>query len=135
MNGHLIKAAREAKKISQQWLAEQLGIDDTTLGKIENNKTNITFKRMVEISKILKVNICEFIPPELLSNKKEEEYLHQIELLTNENLRGERTSKAVMHMNFELAKSLEEALDGNKKLMKFINHANITMKREDFLSD
>ncbi len=45
--GQLIRFTRESKKISQENLALQCGIDRSYLGRIERGEVNITIKKTV----------------------------------------------------------------------------------------
>ena len=52
-----IKALRESKKISQEKLAEMIGITFTNYVKMENAYQNVTVKHLQKISKVLNVSI------------------------------------------------------------------------------
>ncbi len=54
-----IKRLRRQKGWSQTNMAEDLGIDYSTYGKIERGKININIARLEQISKILQVPIQE----------------------------------------------------------------------------
>jgi transcriptional regulator with XRE-family HTH domain len=126
--GGLIRYVRESKGIKRYWLAEQLKIDETTLGKIENNQINITFKRLVEISQILEVNICMFI------EKKHLEYqLDQIQQIPGESqlefadlLKRQKSMlvdqmKVILDQNQLLLNVLKETNLLNRQLVTFVN--------------
>jgi transcriptional regulator with XRE-family HTH domain len=52
-----IKAARAIKGYSQEDMANQLGIDYSTYGKIENGHSGLKVERLFEIAKILDLDI------------------------------------------------------------------------------
>lgn len=56
MIGELIRAIRTIKNISGQALADQLGIKNSYLSMIENNKKGISKDKIEEIAKILEVD-------------------------------------------------------------------------------
>ena len=60
--GEKIKKAREAKNLTQEFVATKLGITQRAYSKIENNEVNITVAKLLEISKILSVEPNEFLP-------------------------------------------------------------------------
>nr|WP_294860141.1 helix-turn-helix transcriptional regulator [uncultured Fluviicola sp.] len=59
--GHKIRAAREFKDISQDYLAKKLGISQPALSKIENNETKIDFEKVEEIASILGVDVNDML--------------------------------------------------------------------------
>lgn len=61
MIGHQIRKLREDKNIKRNDLADRLKIDESTLGKIENNQIKISAERLLEIAKILKTPVTNFL--------------------------------------------------------------------------
>lgn len=59
--GHKIRAAREFKDISQDYLAKKLGISQPALSKIENNETKIDYEKVEEIASILGVDVNDML--------------------------------------------------------------------------
>lgn len=59
--GHKIRSAREFKEISQEYLANKLGISQPALSKIESNETKLPFEKIEEIALILGVNVDEML--------------------------------------------------------------------------
>lgn len=60
--GQLIRFTRESKKISQENLALQCGIDRSYLGRIERGEVNITIKKLYEIASALDTDPKFFLP-------------------------------------------------------------------------
>ena len=60
--GRLIRKKRTEKKITQEALALQCGIDRSYLGRIERGEVNITVLKLYEIANILKVEPYHFLP-------------------------------------------------------------------------
>lgn len=56
-----IRAIRMSRGFSQEYLAEQLGIDYTSYGRIELGKTALTMDRLFKIADILAVSINSLI--------------------------------------------------------------------------
>ena len=60
--GQLIRKKRKEKKITQEALALQCGIDRSYLGRIERGEVNITVFKLYEIASILKVEPYHLLP-------------------------------------------------------------------------
>lgn len=54
--GNLIRKAREKKGLSQNELAVALDVTQQYISNIENNVTNISFKKLEKLSNVL--NVC-----------------------------------------------------------------------------
>ena len=61
MIGTKIKFLREDRKITQDFIANKLGISQTAYSKIENNQTQLTIERLKEIAQILEVSEIDLI--------------------------------------------------------------------------
>ena len=59
--GKRVREVRRNKGISQEKLAELVGIDRSYMGNIERGEKNITLKKVYEICDALKVDIKELI--------------------------------------------------------------------------
>jgi transcriptional regulator with XRE-family HTH domain len=59
--GNKIKKVRELRNYSRQYMATQLNIAINSYGKIERNEANLSFKRLVDIAKILNVSVTYLI--------------------------------------------------------------------------
>jgi transcriptional regulator with XRE-family HTH domain len=59
--GENIKKLRELKNYTQQYLADELGISLSGYGKIERDQTEITLARLLEIAKILEIDLFSLI--------------------------------------------------------------------------
>lgn len=60
--GEKIRLARVTKGLSQQNIADELGLTVASYSNIERGVTDITVTRLYEISNVLGVSISEFIP-------------------------------------------------------------------------
>jgi transcriptional regulator with XRE-family HTH domain len=63
--GEKIRQARLQKGLSQENMADMLGISTTAYGDIERNKTELTIARATEIANLLKANLLEWLGVEL----------------------------------------------------------------------
>lgn len=62
MVGERIKKVRENKGYSQEYLAEELKISQSSYSDLENNKTKLDIKRLQKIATILETDIFKFTP-------------------------------------------------------------------------
>ena len=56
-----LKYIREAKKISQQYIADKIGVDRSTIGYWETGKVDPTMANVVKLSEVLGVDIITLI--------------------------------------------------------------------------
>jgi transcriptional regulator with XRE-family HTH domain len=59
--GRNIRHIRELKRWKQDYMASQLGISQKAYSKIENGETNISVNRIIEIAKILEVDVADLL--------------------------------------------------------------------------
>lgn len=60
--GQCVRAARDARGWSQEKLAEHVGVDRTTVGKIEQGKGNPTLLKINRIARALEQSFADFFP-------------------------------------------------------------------------
>ena len=60
--GQLIRKKRKEKKITQEALALQCGIDRSYIGRIERGEVNLTVEKLYEIATALEVDMKELLP-------------------------------------------------------------------------
>lgn len=60
--GRLIRQQRKEKKVSQEALALQCGIDRSYLGRIERGKVNLTVEKLYELSNALNISAKDLLP-------------------------------------------------------------------------
>lgn len=60
--GQLIRKKRIEKKLTQEMLSLQCGIDRSYMGRIERGEVNITVLKLYEIANILKVEPYHLLP-------------------------------------------------------------------------
>lgn len=59
--GHKVRAIREIKGISQEYLAGKLGVSQPALSKMESNETMMSYETVLEISKILEIDVNDIL--------------------------------------------------------------------------
>ena len=64
-----IKYLRTKKKLSQQFLADQIGVDRSTISRIENNETETGVDNAIKLAEILDVPISDLIDKDLRKEK------------------------------------------------------------------
>lgn len=89
-----IRDTREQKKLTQEELAEKLGLSVTGYAKIERGETQINYDRLEKIAKALEVGVGELIP---LQEDEGIIVLHNL----NNNLRNSNTVIALTDKGLE----------------------------------
>lgn len=56
-----IRVVLAEKRITNRWLAEQLGVTDMTVSRWSTNKVQPSVSQLVEIAKLLEVDITKLI--------------------------------------------------------------------------
>lgn len=56
-----IRKVRERKGFSQEFVAQELGINQSTYGKIERENSKISIDRLIKIAEILQEDLTEFL--------------------------------------------------------------------------
>lgn len=56
-----IRNIRELKNLTQEYMAEKLGITQAGYSKLENGSTVLTYAKLIQIAKILEINIEDII--------------------------------------------------------------------------
>lgn len=59
--GTKVKKLRELKNVTQEYMAQELGISQNAYSKIEREETDVSFSRLEQIAKILDINILDII--------------------------------------------------------------------------
>lgn len=58
-----IRVALADKQITNHWLAEKLGVTDMTVSRWTTNKNQPSVSQLIEISKVLNVDIKDLLEP------------------------------------------------------------------------
>ena len=75
-----IKHLRSKKGISQQALADKIGIDRSTISRIENNEIETTIDNAIKIADVLNVTVSDLINKDLSIDNKQD-YFDELDLL------------------------------------------------------
>ena len=75
-----IKRVMKEKKITQEYLAEQLGVSQGTVSLIMNGKSALTVNTLLQIAKVLEVDPASLIPSSEDGKPKQsfEDYIRSI---------------------------------------------------------
>ena len=96
--GQTIKVARQAAGLTQEELAEQVGITTRYIMAIENENKQPSMKVLIKIIRALKISADTIFFPEIQhSDKKKEHIIHMIHLCDERDLQvAEATIKALL---------------------------------------
>lgn len=104
-----IKFLREERHLSQEQVAEKMGISPNSYGKLERGETKLTLEKLEQIANIFDMDIVELINSE------------------------EKISYQVMHYGtgnnaFNFENNEKELLKENEKLLLIISHKDETIE-------
>ena len=113
--GSHLKRAREAKRLSQQEVADRLSISQRTLSNMESDKSNPTIDQLAMMGELYEVNIIEilsqngvtFQEPQIDREKAatdELHYLREIRELLEQLLQEKDSRIALLEENLERVK-------------------------------
>jgi transcriptional regulator with XRE-family HTH domain len=71
--GQKIRRARQALDLSQESVAEDLGMTKGAFSKIERGLTNVPVTRLIEIAQVLKVDVANFFESTATAKPKAED--------------------------------------------------------------
>lgn len=79
--GQKIKALRESRGFSQEYLAEMLQLSQSEFSKMENNQVKIDIDKLYKIAEVLQVPLQELLPENgntynVLNNKTINGFIH-----------------------------------------------------------
>lgn len=69
--GDNIRRLRTERKMSQEYLAEQLYVSRQAVSKWENGQTEPTAKNLMELARLFDISVSELVEPEKLPNTKQ----------------------------------------------------------------
>ena len=117
--GTRIKRFREIKNLTQEHLAEKLGISQNSYSRLESETVKISTDRLKEIAQILDVPAEYFMntdaPVYNFSNNASIKYAGQIENIYDDQ-------KELLHKTIEILEiQLKEANEDRKRLLEIIS--------------
>jgi transcriptional regulator with XRE-family HTH domain len=118
MPGIIIKKIREKRKLTQEYVALQMGLSQNALSKIENNYTALTVKHLKDLSRILEVSILDLMKEDFEIHKPSS---MQMESVSRDNLiekllkMSERlkNKNPIKHENYPLIFSMLQTIDNS----------------------
>ena len=108
-----VKYLRSIHKISQQELADKVGIDRSTISRIENNEIETTIDNAIKIAEVFNVEIPDLIGRDLTHNDIEQKQtidFGDIKVTLSKN--GKITDKDMLELNQFL---IQEKLKDNSE--------------------
>lgn len=104
-----VKHLRNSKGISQQELADKIGIDRSTISRIENNEIETTVDNALKIAEVLKVSLADLLGKDLSidseSNELDSLLFSKAKALTDDE------KKAVLQVMDAIHKDIDKELD------------------------
>src|SRR5689334_14580122 len=95
--GNNIKKIRELRNLTQEYMANQLGMSQAGYSKIENGTNDVTFSKIEEIAAILKVS------PEELVAFDSQKYFNSFN-----NVRGNNNGSVIIDAKVDVLQKLYE---------------------------
>ena len=104
-----IKKYRELKGFSQEYMAHQLSVNQSTYAKMENNSTKITIDKLFSVAKLLETDVSD-----LLNEEKSTIYNQDLK----DNAIGHQQIENLHQENKEVYQELLKAKDEQIALLK-----------------
>jgi len=114
--GYKIRQYRQAKNISQQELADEAGLQQSDIYRLEYGKRRFNSDQLEKISNALGVSVIKFFPPDI-EDKNENEKLFNIISQVPPEIKDEL-------IDFLLALGAEVDFKKLRKALDFINQLN-----------
>lgn len=102
-----VKYLRTTKNISQQALAEKIGVDRSTISRIENCEIETTIDNAIKIANALNISLSDLVNKDF---KNENAKLEEIDYLY-EKFKNDLTDDDKEHIKFILQKYLKNKGD------------------------
>jgi transcriptional regulator with XRE-family HTH domain len=117
MPGTVIRKYRESKRLTQEYIAQKMGISQNAYSKIENNITQLTINHVKKLSEILEVPMGDLLKDEFELHKP---ISIQAESISKENLQMMmdsikeklQTRKPDKHEHYPVIMALYQTVDG-----------------------
>lgn len=114
MKKNKIQYFRELKNLTQEEMAEELGIAVSTYGKIERGETNLVHKQLVKIAQILEVELHQLLPDQTV-NHFENNQIHIGIVQTDHYHDNQALHEVDLHTFLKIIQSNQEQLLENQK--------------------
>lgn len=110
--GQKIRRARQALDLSQESVAEDLGMTKGAFSKIERGLTNVPVTRLIEIAGVLKVDVAAFFESTSTTKAKAEDPTKQYGFATKSEI--EELAHMIEALRAEIAALKAEVKSGKK---------------------
>lgn len=117
--GENIRKHREFKGYSQEYMAQELGINQSSYAKIEKESTKLTVDRLQRISEVLEVEVSTLLnsSKQPIFNQTNENGSYANGYIENLYIENKEITEKLLQSKDELIKKLEEQVSFMKKLL------------------
>lgn len=115
-----IRRFRELKGYSQEYMAQELGISQSSYAKIENGSTKITIDRLQQIAEILDIEVSSLISSskQPIFNQKNEKGAYGNGYVENLHVENKEMTEKLLAEKDKLILKLEKDIEFLKKLLE-----------------
>ncbi len=110
--GRDIRSVREAKGYSQEYLAEMLGLSQSSYANLESGKSNLSVDRLIQVCEILQIDIHKFLAS-MFINEPKGNMVHEMM-----DEKSSALSPEVKKLYGELIEELRSEIDFLRSLLK-----------------
>ena len=125
--GRFIAEKRRAKNLTQEQLAELLGVSNKTISKWETGKSMPDYAVVESLCKELNITIAELLTGKEKDSESIPEYTkEQVELLLYkvEQMENEKKRRTIMHFDMSSGKTIEAGITTGSVLAMIISYAH-----------
>ena len=117
--GENIRKHREFKGYSQEYMAQELGINQSSYAKIEKGSTKLTVDRLQRISEVLEVEVSTLLnsSKQPIFNQTNENGSYANGYIENFYIENKEITEKLLQSKDELIKKLEEQVSFLKELL------------------
>jgi transcriptional regulator with XRE-family HTH domain len=117
MPGTIIRKIRENKRLTQEYVAQRMGISQNAYSKIENSVTQLTINHLKKISSILEVPMADLMSDEFeirkpISIQAASISREDLLMMTNAIKEKLQSRQAQRHEHYPVLMTLFQTVDG-----------------------
>lgn len=118
--GENIRRHREFKGFSQEYMAQELGINQSSYAKIEKENTKLTVERLQRISEVLEVEISSLLnsSKQPIFNQTNENGSYGNGYIENLHIENKEITEKLLQSKEDLIQKLEEQIGFLQKLIE-----------------
>lgn len=122
-----IRVVLADKRITNRWLAEQMGVTDMTVSRWKTNKIQPSMAQFVEIARLLQVDIKDLLEVDFDAEKKITSSINTMA----KDLANEMTNVNIQSKNLQCEASItREYVDNNAAVHKMLTERGIIPESE-----